>query len=251
MQNAHLTWELRFRLGIQVVPSDAQGKRCLCNEVLQGPLVDHHVHRCDQLSGCRTARHDDTNGVLCEVGRCAGVAASVEPTLRAMQLLPGRRRHRQARDGARGDALLGMPEGQLVVDVQYVHAPLQTYLQGSEATGSSAAVDGAAAHYAEGKKLDKYRDDVDGGAYDFEPFVVESGGRLGKRAMGVINRLASVAAESEGVQKRVFVMRALQAVSVARVRGNGWSWKTAMQVLARGAGRAFTAGLEQPTDDVG
>ena len=67
--------------------------------------------------------------------------------------------------------------------VRYVHAPLHTHLQGSEATGSLEAVDGATAHLAEIEQLDAYRNDVDG-VYDFELFMVGSGGRPGKRAMG-------------------------------------------------------------------
>ena len=53
---------------------------------------------------------------------------------------------------------------------------------------------------------------------------MESGGRLGKGSMRVLNRLATIAAESDGVEKRVCVRRAQEALSVARVRGNGYVW---------------------------
>ena len=33
--NSHLTWELRFRLGIQVMPSSSASGRCPCGEVLR------------------------------------------------------------------------------------------------------------------------------------------------------------------------------------------------------------------------
>ena len=61
------------------------------------------------------------------------------------QMQPGVRRHAQAREEARGDALLAMPKGMLVLDVNIVHAPAVAFLEGTVATGSSADVDGAAA----------------------------------------------------------------------------------------------------------
>ena len=57
---------------------------------------------------------------------------------------PPARRHKNAREDARGDALLAMPEGMLVIDVNVVHAMAVTYLQGTVAAGKSAEVDGAA-----------------------------------------------------------------------------------------------------------
>ena len=69
--------------------------------------------------------------------------------------------------------------------------------------------------------------------------------------MGVLNQLATIAAESDGVDKRAFMRRTLQALSVSRVIGDGWMWKHALQGMAQGNGRCFQAGLVQPTDDVG
>jgi hypothetical protein len=45
---------------------------------------------------------------------------------------------------------------------------------------------------------------IDGGEYDWEPVVSESGGRLGEVAIRVINRLATIVSESDGVE-RVFM----------------------------------------------
>jgi hypothetical protein len=61
-----------------------------------------------------------------------------------------------------------------------------------------------------------------GGAYKWEPVVMEAARRLGKGAMHVINRLAKIASGSDGNDKHVFVRRAQEALSVARVRGNGY-----------------------------
>ena len=60
--------------------------------------------------------------------------------------------HAQAREDARGDALLAMPKGMLVLDVNIVHAPAVAFLGGTVATGSSADVDGAAAAIGEKDK---------------------------------------------------------------------------------------------------
>ena len=130
-----------------------------------------------------------------------------------------------------GDALLAMPESMLVVDVNIVHALAVTYLQGTVAARKSAEVDGAAAAMGEHNKEDEYRRDIDGAAYEWEPVVMQSGGRLGKGAMRVINRLAKIAADSE---KHVFVRRVQEALSVARVQGNGWMWKKGLQAMAYG-----------------
>ena len=103
----------------------------------------------------------------------------------------------------------------LVFDVNVVHALAVTYLQGTVAAGKSAEVDGAAAAMGEHNKEDGYRRDMDGRAYEWEPVVMESGGRLGKGAMSVINRLAKTASESDGVEKHVFVRRVQEALCVA------------------------------------
>ena len=98
---------------------------------------------------------------------------------------------------------------------------------------------------------DEYRRDIDGGAYEWVPVVMESGGRLGKGSMRVLNRLATIAAESDGVEKHVFVRRAQEALSVARVRGNGYVWKQGLQAMAYGGGRCYQTGLDRPTEEVG
>ena len=248
---SHLTWELRFRLGTQVMPSSSAGGRCPCGEVLRATRDADHALVCPKNSGVRTLRHDHLNRVWCGAARCAGVATAVEPKLRALQMQPGVRRHAQAREEARGDALLATPKGMLVLDVNIVHAPAVAFLEGTVATGSSADVDGAAAAIGEKDKEDEYRRDIDGGAYEWVPVVMESGGRLGKGSMRVLNRLATIAAESDGVEKHVFVRRAQEALSVARVRGNGYVWKQGLQAMAYGGGRCFQTGLDRPTEEVG
>ena len=61
----------------------------------------------------------------------------------------------------------------------------------------------------------------------------------------------TIAAESDGVEKHVFVRRAQEALSVARVRGNGYVWKQGLQAMAYGGGRCYQTGLDRPTEEVG
>ena len=58
-------------------------------------------------------------------------------------------------------------------------------------------------------------------------------------------------AESGEVEKHVFVRRAQEALSVARVRGNGYVWKQGLQAMAYGGGRCYQTGLDRPTEEVG
>ena len=62
-------------------------------------------------------------------------------------------------------------------------------------------MDDAAAAMGEHTKEDRH--DIDGGAYEWEPLVMESATKLGKGAMRVINRLSKSDAESDGVEKHV------------------------------------------------
>ena len=113
-------------------------------------------------------RHNYLNKVWCEAARCAGVAPAVEPLLRAMA--------RKATDG------------RMVLN-KVAHALAQTYLTAPPAFGSSAEVVVAAARLCEDLKGTEYCNDVDGGACTHAPVVLESGGRLCKRALGVLNQL--------------------------------------------------------------
>ena len=46
MANSHLTWELRFRDGIQIMPADNAGKRCPCDDMLRGMRDAGHALTC-------------------------------------------------------------------------------------------------------------------------------------------------------------------------------------------------------------
>ena len=166
-------------------------------------------------------------GALCWGG--IGGGAEVASVADAVRHLPPRGCARR-----RGDALLGMSKGMLVIELNIVHAPAVTYLQGTVAAGVAAEVDGAAAAMGEHNKEEEYHRDLDCGAYNREPVVMESGGRRGKGAVRVVNRLAKIAADSHEVEKHVFLRRVQDALSMAQVQGNGWVWKKELRAMAYG-----------------
>ena len=83
----------------------------------------------------------------------------------------------------------------------------------------------------------------------FWPFVLESNGRLGKKAWDVINALATLAVERGEASKRAFKRGLLQEVSVALNRGNAamYAHGNDCQGRGRGRGRRFRRGLRRPT----
>ena len=95
------------------------------------------------------------------------------------------------------------------------------YLQGTVAAVKSAEVDGAAAAMGKHNKEEENRRDVDGRAYEWEPVLMESGGRVGRGAMCVIERLAKIAAESDGVEKHFFCAAHARGAELGENAGGG------------------------------
>ena len=103
-----------------------------------------HAMTCSKPGSVRTLHHDHLNEICCDAARCrrcsalhaAEVASPVNSMLREMQMQPGAHRHEGAHADARGDTLLAMPEGMLVIYVNIVHALSVTcrarWPQGSE-----------------------------------------------------------------------------------------------------------------------
>ena len=93
---SHVTWELRFQLGLAIAPCSAQGSRCFCNNQRHAPCM-----ACPLLSSSCHMRHgyfkpqDDCvsnpSAQQSLVQRCSmcRVAVAVDPSLRAMQMQPG------------------------------------------------------------------------------------------------------------------------------------------------------------------
>ena len=149
--------------------ADDAGKRCSWGDMLRGMRDADHALICQKHSSLRTLRLDYLNKVWCDAARCVGVASAVEPKMRELKSQPGVRRHEDARE----DAMHCWP-GMLVIDVHVVHAQAVMYPQGTLAAGKAAEVDGAAAAMGEHNKEDEIRRDIDGGAYEWEPVVMES-----------------------------------------------------------------------------
>jgi hypothetical protein len=107
--------------------------------------------------------------------------------------------------------------------------------------------DAAAAERDRAKRAHYARTGV-GDSYDLVPLSVESFGRLGKPAMGLLNALADVAASGGGEGggvfcKIAFVTSALRRLSVALCRDNGRMYGESLFTLASTCGRAFQPGL--------
>ena len=124
----------------------------------------YHALTCSKHGGVRMLCRNHLNKVWCDAARCGRVTSGEEHTLHEMQVKPGIRRHRGAREDARDDALLAIPEGMLAMDVNIVHSLAATYLQGTPATWTSAQVDGAAVAMGEHSKDEECSRDIDGGS---------------------------------------------------------------------------------------
>jgi len=149
-----------------------------------------------------------------------------------------------AASGARGDALMMLPDGLVVGDVSVIHPAAQSYVrEACKATGAAAAARDAF-------KVAKYRASPMGGACEFVPLSVESYGRMGAPAMALLRKVAGLAAESRRVNKQRWLTGALRKLSVALMRGNSWAFKAGLSVgVRRSPGRAFQAGLVMAAED--
>ena len=185
-------------------------------------------------------RHDILVGFWCRAASRAGIASSKEPVLRQLQQQGHAARQRARGDGLRGDALLVMPEGVLVVDVSVVHPAAETYVQ------VAANTDGAAAEVRGARKVAKYVCSQAGGGYAFEPIIVETYGRVGEPAHKLLKRLAGIAAQSGKVDKEAFMANTLKEMSVGLCRGNGMILAAGQKVLTKVTGYDVQPGLVHP-----
>ncbi len=230
---------LQLRLGLLEVLSAAVGLTCGCNRKLRETDAEHALV-CKLLSGAFTLRHDILVGLWCRAASRAGVASSKEPVLRQLQQQGQAARRRARGDGLRGDALLVLHEGPLVIDVSVVHPAAETYVQ------DAANTDGAAAAVRGARKVEKYSCGQAGGGYDFEPVIVETYGRLGEPAFELLQRLAGIAAASGKVDEGKFIENTLKEMSVALCRGNGSILAAGQKVLVHVTGHDVQPGLSRP-----
>ena len=182
----------------------------------------------------------------------AGVATAVEPKLRALQMQPGVRRHAQAREDARGDALLAMPQDMLVLDVNIVHAPAVAFLEGT--------VQWSQAHQQMWMARQRRSGEGQGGRV--LPRHRWRRVRVGARGDGVWRQAwqGLHARAQQARDDRGRVRRGGEAcVRAPRARGAQCSAcarqrvcvEAGLQAMAYGGGRCFQTGLDRPTEEVG
>ena len=247
LSDRHFRSAMQLRLGLLQMRSDAVGRTCGCNRVLQATDAEHAL-LCKLHSGACTMRHDILVGFWCRAAHRAGIASAKEPVYRELQrqaASAGQRSRRANSDGGeRGDALLVMPEGVLVADLAVVHPTAESYRAGAaRADGSAAAVSGA-------RKVAAFEALGGDGGYEFTPLIVEAYGRLGKPALGLLSRLADIASEGGKVTKAGFIASALKEMSVGLCRGNGMMLAAGRKVLVGVTGRDVQNGAVEATDEL-
>jgi hypothetical protein len=230
---------MRHRLGLTHLPANAPGVRCTCGRVMQAGDTDHAMS-CSSQAGGMQLRHEIIANAWRLISHCSGTAVASEPMLRE---LPGAQAGANAeRPDSRGDLLLVLERGLTVADVSVVHPA-------ADSNRRAARVAGGAAAAREASKRARY-ETGDPNGYAFVPLVVESYGRMGKAAMGLLNTLAATAVAGGARKKSTFVTNALRQLSVGLCRGNGVMYRRALGVLANATGRAFRLGMDCPTSDV-
>jgi hypothetical protein len=159
-------------------------------------------------------RHDILKGILRRAIYQAGIASSLEPTLRRLLGLEAGARSGATGSAAgleaRGDILMALEAGLAIVGVSGTHPP------GVANWAAAARTDGAAADGRDREKRRAYSR-LESNGYPFTPFSVESYGRLGKPAMDLLSKLGEEA-ESAGRQcsKAQFVSWTLRELSGGR-----------------------------------
>jgi hypothetical protein len=157
--------------------------------------------------------HDILKGILRRAIHRAGVASTLEPTLRRLPGLEagayGASRGTEAAGlEARGDILLALESGMSIVDVSITHP------SGVSNRAAAATTDGADAAQRDREKRRKYGQ-LEPNRYPFIPFSVETYGRLGKPAISFLGQLGLEAKEAgRKVSKSGFVASAIREISV-------------------------------------
>ena len=240
LSDADFICALRHRLGITQLPANAVGYTCWCDFQLQANDTDHAM-ACPALSGGMTLRHDILKGIWRRRCRAAGIATSLEPQLQPLR--GGRAAAIAAREDARGDVLVVLPEGLTVVDISVIHPA-------SDSNATAAATNaGAAAEKRDKEKARTYRN-ADPMGYNFIPLSTESFGRHGRPAMAFLKKLADYAASSGTVDAADFITNSLRELSVGLCRGNAALYRRGMSAMARVTGRVMCPGDDRPTAEV-
>jgi len=78
--------------------------------------------------------------------------------------------------------------------------------------------------------------------HKFVPFAIESYGRLGRHALGLLKDWADTASSGGGIDRDSFLTWIKREISVALIKGNGRMFRHYVGYVARGIGRRFMHG---------
>lgn len=210
LHNASFSAACRLRLGL--APCDDL-RFCVCGANLrQHPL---HFLSCSTLRPLATARHDRLLQILARTGRQCGTTVQVEPSLGA-----------SSDDGARADGHFFFTSVTVFIDVSVVHPAAPSYVKQGHRFLSAAS-------RREKQKEDLYLDRAKLAGGLFFPFVLDSFGALGKKAVSFLSRLRDEAVDNglkevSGISTNSFLYRSL---SICLQAGNA-------AILLDGARRA-------------
>jgi hypothetical protein len=83
LKDAEFCAAMQHRLGMSPLPRNTVGIRCTCTAVLSADNSDHAMMY-SSVQGKATMRHDILKGILRRAIHRAGVASTLEPTLRRL-----------------------------------------------------------------------------------------------------------------------------------------------------------------------
>jgi hypothetical protein len=219
LKDAAFRAAMQHRLGMPPLPHNTVGIRCTCAAVPSADDSDHAM-TCSSVQGKATMRYDILKGTLRRAIHRAGVASNLEPTMRRLPGLEagayGASRGTEAAGlEVRGDILLALESGMLVVDASITH-PSGV----ANRAAAAATTDGAVAAQRDREKRRTYGQ-LEPHGYPFIPFSVETYSRLGKPAISFLGQLGLEAKEAgRKVSKSGFVAAAIRELSVGLCRGN-------------------------------
>jgi hypothetical protein len=193
LKGAQFCAAMQHRLNMSPLPHNTVGIRCTCAAV---PSADNAM-TCSSVKGKATMRHDILKGILLRTIHRAGVASTLEPTLRR---LPGVEAGAYGALGgteaagleARGHILLALESGMSVVDVSITHP------SGVANRAAAATTDSAAAARRDREKRGTYGQ-LEPNGYPIIPFSMETYGRLGKPAI-IFRRQLGLEAKEAGTR---------------------------------------------------
>jgi hypothetical protein len=215
LNDADMQFAVRLRLGLQL--KDQLQGRCVCGVDIGGADRAHFLScHAKGIWGMAVKRHHCLRDAFHAFCVEAGLLAEIEPPLAGCQQRP--------------DLYVRLPNGEeCYMDFAVVHPTAPSHLISTEPL--------AATRKAESRKDKKYLQLARASGATFTPFVVETLGAFGSRALAFVQKLAHQIAEARQVDDQQELYRSLHARLAALV---------AMQVH-RGNSSMIRAGLQRAT----